>query len=38
VAPENNHYYAVLRRQPTASQVLFEHTENAELAMTQQRG
>ena len=37
VAPENNHYYAVYD-DSDGIQVLFEHTENAELAMTQREG
>ena len=37
VAPENNHYYAVYDDRD-GIQVLFEHTENAELAMTQRDG
>ncbi|MBX3284404.1 MAG: carotenoid oxygenase family protein [Actinobacteria bacterium] len=37
VAPENNHYYATYDDTDGVT-VLFEHTENADLAMTQQPG
>jgi len=37
VAPENNHYYAVFDDTDGVT-VLFEHTENADLAMTQRPG
>jgi carotenoid cleavage dioxygenase-like enzyme len=37
VAPENNHYYAVYDDSDGIT-VLFEHTENSDLAMTQREG